>query len=270
MEAVSKKYNDKAEFLFIYCREAHPEGDPRVKTTTRDGKPIKQTTTLEERKAIAQTFCNDMKLMRRILVDEFGDDSVQRRYGGLPNPTVVIDVDGRMALKMAWTGGEALDGYLAKFLAGGGKLNLELAQGVPVRGPGGAVGRPGDLGPMIQRMLEGIELTEAEARTARAALQAKMEMRGRLSQQARTLDELARNPKTTEAALAQAIKDFEKAVADYQKAAGEQDRKISEAVSAKAKAQMLVNGVFETGLGFMGPGMRPAQPPTGRETPKRE
>ncbi len=127
----------QAEFLFVYCREAHPDGDPRVKARTKKGDAIKQAQTLAERKATAQQFCDDMKATRRILIDEFGpEQSAQRRYGGLPNPTVVLDVDGRIALKMAWTNGTALDRYLEKFLAGGGKYNAALAESVPVKGPG--------------------------------------------------------------------------------------------------------------------------------------
>ncbi len=37
---------------------------------------------------------------------------------------------------MAWTNGAALDRYLEKFLAGGGKFDAQLAETVPVKGPG--------------------------------------------------------------------------------------------------------------------------------------
>jgi len=135
MEAVATKYKDKVTFVFVYCREAHPEGD-RLKTTTKDGQAIPQALTSRERKAMAENFCKDMQLARRILVDEFGDKSVQRLYGGMPNPTLVIDVDGKVALKMAWTGGEELDRFLNQFLAKGGRFDLELAKSVKVQGPG--------------------------------------------------------------------------------------------------------------------------------------
>lgn len=261
MEEVAKKHKDKVEFLFLYCREAHPDGDPRVKTRTKDGKAIPQATTDKERREMAKAFCDDMKMTRRILVDEFDNKSVQRLYGGLPNPTLVIDVDGKMALKMAWTNGEALDRYLEKFLAGGGKLDRELAKSVPVSGPGGP-GGPGPEGTarMVERMLDGLELTEAEAKTVRAAVRSKVEARGRLSQQARELDELARNKKTTETELAKAVKSFEAAVADYQKTTAEVDRKLSDQICAKTRAQLLARGVFETSLGFVGPPARPPMP----------
>lgn len=140
MEATAKKYQGKAEFLFVYCREAHPEGDPRVKARTKKGEAIKQAQTPAERKATAQQFCEDMKATRRIVLDEFApQQSAQRLYGGLPNPTVVVDVEGKIALKMAWTNGTALDRYLEKFLASGGKYDPELANTVPIK----ATGKPG-------------------------------------------------------------------------------------------------------------------------------
>jgi hypothetical protein len=147
MEAVAKKYAERVVFLFVYCREAHPTDGPRANNTrTKSGDKIKQATSRAEREETARTFCEDMKLSRRILVDEFDGRSAQRLYGGLNNPTVVIDVEGTMALKMAWTNGESLDRYLEKFLASGGKTDLVLAESVPVRGPGGRR-RPGTASP---------------------------------------------------------------------------------------------------------------------------
>jgi hypothetical protein len=136
MESVAKKHADKVEFLFVYCREAHPQGDKRGRETkTKKGEVIRQADSQAERKRIAEEFCSDLKMSRRILIDEFGEKSAQRAYGGLNNPTVVIGVDGKIALKMAWTNGETLDRFLTPFLAKGGKYDEELAKGV-------AAGRP--------------------------------------------------------------------------------------------------------------------------------
>ena len=66
MEAVATKYKDKIAFVFVYCREAHPEGD-RLKVTSKDGKAIPQALTSRERKAMAEMFCKDLQLARRIV-----------------------------------------------------------------------------------------------------------------------------------------------------------------------------------------------------------
>lgn len=263
MEAVAKKYKDRAEFVFVYCREAHPEGDKRFKTVTKKGEPIKQATTGAEREETARQFCQDMKLTRRILVDEFGNDSVQRLYGGRPNPTVVIGVDGKVALKVAWTNGRELDRFLSAFLAGGGKLNLDLAARVSQGGPGA----PKDdvLTQTVERTLAGLDLTEAEAALARAVLVKKMQARGRLRQEALALEELSRDGKRGEAELAKAVERFEAAVAEYQRTAAELDRELRAAVSVAARARLLAAGVLENGFGFgpQGPGKGgdPKRPP---------
>ncbi|MSR31680.1 MAG: hypothetical protein EXR99_09265 [Gemmataceae bacterium] len=131
MAGLASKFKGKAEFLFVYCREAHPEGDKRFNTKTKGGKAIGQAASMEERLAIAKAFCEDLKAERTILVDEFNQKSVQRAYGGLPNPTVVVDVDGKIAMKMAWTNGQAVESYLKEFLKGGGKVDRALAEKVP-------------------------------------------------------------------------------------------------------------------------------------------
>jgi Iodothyronine deiodinase len=137
MEAAAKKYKTRATFVFVYCREAHPDDGSRgFKGRTRQGETIPQATTVEAREKMARRFCDDMRAARRILIDEFGDASVQRRYGGLPNPTVVVDVDGKLALKMPWTDGKILDGFLQKFIANGGRLDRKLAEATPLGSPG--------------------------------------------------------------------------------------------------------------------------------------
>jgi hypothetical protein len=137
MERVAKKYKTKAVFLFVYCREAHPDdGSGGFRGRTRQGKAIAQAKTVAERRTTARQFCDDMKAARQILIDEFGHANVQRRYGGLPNPTVVVDIDGKLALKMPWTNGRVLDGFLERFLRNGGKLDRKLAEGTPLGSPG--------------------------------------------------------------------------------------------------------------------------------------
>jgi hypothetical protein len=282
MEAVAQKYREQAEFLFVYCREAHPEGGPGGGTRTKQNKPIPQAVTPAERRETARQFCEDLRATQRVLVDDFAWASVQQLYGGMPNPTYVIDIDGKIALKLAWTNGAALGDFLPRFLAGGSRLDVALANSELSQSPpgGGGDGRPGGFGgigppggfgnggpgggpggpmlaPMLDRMLEGLTLTEAEARAARSTLQAKMERRGMLRQQAMALGELARGNAKNEADLARATQQFEAAVAEYQQQMARLDRELSGQVSAKAKAQLLAAGVFENGVGFTGPGPGP-------------
>src|SRR5438552_6598301 len=179
MSALAKKYQGQVEFLFIYCREAHPDDEDKGNGPRPARKPIRQAQTLDDRRATAQMFCDDLKLSRRILLDEFGEDSVQRVYGG-ENPTIVVAADGRIALKMHWTKGDLLDGFLQKFLAGGGKINLTLATAVPFRGPGDDPLTPEMIAETADRMLQGLRLTEAEMRAVKTAVRGKIEARLKL------------------------------------------------------------------------------------------
>ncbi len=267
MEAVARKYQAKAEFLFIYCREAHPDGDPKVKTRTKKNQPIKQAQTIAERKAMAQQFCADMKLARRILVDEFEQGGVQRQYGGRANPTVVVDLDGAIALKMAWTHGQNLDRFLGPFLAGGGKFDAKLAASVPA---GDGKGGPGTqmLARLIDKMLEGLVLTEAETKITRDILTQKMQCRGRLRLEAQALEDLARDKKISDADLARATKDFETKVADLQRKVADWDRTLRGQVSGRARAQLLATGILENGLGLGPRGPGPGSKGPAKKTPR--
>jgi hypothetical protein len=268
MEDLAKKYQGRADFVFIYCVEAHPEGDALAGKSTKEGQAIPQARTIEERKQAAKMFCEDMKLARRILLDEFEDKSVHRRYAARANPTIVVDRDGRIALKMAWTHGESLDKFLDKFLAGGGKFNRELAQSVPLYTPHEARGtaRGNRVSEtmrqeMMARLLEGLDLNETEAAAARAILPAKAEARASLRDKAEPLNKLARQAQAAEGDLAKAIKEFEAAVADCQKAAVSLDRQFTDKVSIRGRALLLTAGVFENGLGNLRSGPRQHPPP---------
>ena len=252
MTALVKKYKGKVEFLFIYCREAHPDDEEKGNGPPRDRKPIRQAKTLDDRRATAQMFCDDMKLARRILVDEFGEQSVQRVYGG-ENPTIVVAAYGRIALKMHWTKGDLLDGFLQKFLAAGGKVNLALATSVPFRGPGDDPPTPEMIAESADRMLQGLRLTDREMRAVKSAVRGKIKARLKLQQNAHALGELGWGGDVSNEEINQAIRAYESAVAAYQKSSAEFDRQMTAAVSPRARVQLLARGILDNGLGFMPP-----------------
>src|SRR5207248_392486 len=99
MEDVAKKYEGRAEFLFVYCKEAHPD-QPTV--LPGDGAPLPalpQTRTWDERAGRAKSYCSAKQPTARVLVDVDGPDGVQGLYGGGQNQVVFIDGRGRIALK---------------------------------------------------------------------------------------------------------------------------------------------------------------------------
>jgi hypothetical protein len=106
-DTLARRYRGQILFLFVYCQETHPEGEndmnPRTQVAAfRDLPPLTRTRTWAERAARARLFREWTKTPRRVLVDEDGAGSAFQRYGGFGNVIVVVDRQGRIALR---TGG---------------------------------------------------------------------------------------------------------------------------------------------------------------------
>jgi hypothetical protein len=114
-EAVARKYRDRAEFVFVYCQEAHPDA-PALSTAA--GPLAGPTRTWAERAARARTFHDVHQSVRRALVDEDGEGSVAQRYGGRLNHLVVIGTDGRIVFKQEFANAGPLDTFLGAYLGG--------------------------------------------------------------------------------------------------------------------------------------------------------
>ncbi|MCH8940386.1 MAG: hypothetical protein IIC27_04605 [Chloroflexi bacterium] len=98
MEDLVKKYEGKANFLFIYVREAHP------------GELIPEHESYEQKVAQAKMLA-DRGNTRQIVVDDVNGE-VHRQYGGLPNMSWIIDHTGRVAYKASWTDSVDIDAAL--------------------------------------------------------------------------------------------------------------------------------------------------------------
>jgi thiol-disulfide isomerase/thioredoxin len=127
MDKLLARYRDRVDFLFIYCREAHPEKATDGSRPVKQG-PVLRADTYEERLQVARWLQRTMHPKRRILVDDFGDQSVFDRYfdSGFDDPLVVVDKDGVIALGMNWTDAAALSGFLDQLLSHGGKWDSSL------------------------------------------------------------------------------------------------------------------------------------------------
>lgn len=94
-EALARDFASHADFLFVYCREAHPD---QPYGSVKGANPS-QTLTWLDRAERARAFRARHHVARRILIDGDGDDSAQARFGGRENMLVVIDPDGRIVHK---------------------------------------------------------------------------------------------------------------------------------------------------------------------------
>ena len=93
MDALANEIGDKAHFLFVYTREAHPEQHP-------DEFPPHRT--IEQKWEYAATMQQRQQSPRTILVDGV-DGEVHREYSGSSNMSWILDHTGRVHYKANWT-----------------------------------------------------------------------------------------------------------------------------------------------------------------------
>jgi hypothetical protein len=126
LDEIIQKYQGKVEFLFVYGREAVPEpeapfeiGPGNFRKLIRefeDLPPLVQTYSWEERVKRAALFAQKTKTLRRILVDNDGQDSVGEMYEAGHLRTVVVDFQGRIVLRRMTIPAKNLDEFLQQCL----------------------------------------------------------------------------------------------------------------------------------------------------------
>ncbi len=98
LEKLYHRYKDRATFVMVYVREAHPTDGWRMESNDRVGVSTKQPTTYEERVEVAQTCGKYLNLGFPMLVDTI-DDRVGAEYSGMPGRFYLIDRAGKVAFK---------------------------------------------------------------------------------------------------------------------------------------------------------------------------
>lgn len=100
MQQLHAKYRERGvQFFLVYTREPHPDEE------------VPQTLSYEERLAYAQVVKEEFKIPYTVLVDAI-DDRVQRAYGSVPGPAVVINPEGKVALAQLWCDAAGIDRLL--------------------------------------------------------------------------------------------------------------------------------------------------------------
>jgi thiol-disulfide isomerase/thioredoxin len=98
VEKLYQRYRDRAHFLMIYVREAHPTDGWHMASNDRYGVTLPQPTTDAERLQVAQTCKRKLDFDMPFLVDTIGD-RVGAAYSGMPSRLYVIAPDGTVAYK---------------------------------------------------------------------------------------------------------------------------------------------------------------------------
>jgi hypothetical protein len=98
VEKLYRRYKDRATFVMVYVRDAHPTDGWRMESNDRLGAVTAQPKTYDERVSVAQKCGRVLSLGFPMLVDTI-DDAVGARYSGMPGRLYVIDRDGKVAYK---------------------------------------------------------------------------------------------------------------------------------------------------------------------------
>jgi thiol-disulfide isomerase/thioredoxin len=98
LEKLHRAHGDRATFVMVYVREAHPTDGWSMDSNDRVGVSLAQPRTYEERAAVARTCGQRLDLGFPMLVDTI-DDAVGARYSGMPSRLYLIDRDGKIAYK---------------------------------------------------------------------------------------------------------------------------------------------------------------------------
>jgi hypothetical protein len=89
-------YKDKADFLTVYVREAHPTDEWQMKSNVKEDVCYAQPKTLEQRVAIANDFVSRQKYPLPFGIDDM-NNAADLAYSAWPERLYVIDEHGRIA-----------------------------------------------------------------------------------------------------------------------------------------------------------------------------
>jgi hypothetical protein len=98
IEKLYRTYKDRANFVMVYVREAHPTDGWRMESNDRYGVTTPQPRSYDERVEVAQMCGRTLGLAFPMLVDTI-EDTVGARYSGMPGRLYLIDRQGKVAFK---------------------------------------------------------------------------------------------------------------------------------------------------------------------------
>jgi hypothetical protein len=122
LNRVYLRYKDRAEFYFIYIREAHPAESGPILENEELGPPIRQHQSLEERSQIASLCALHLDVKMPVLVDDL-QNTTERKYHAWPERLYVVGADGKIAYRGLGAGDfniAAMTATLEKTLSGPG------------------------------------------------------------------------------------------------------------------------------------------------------
>lgn len=93
-----RDYGDRAEFLTVYIKEAHPEDEWQMDSNEKENVCYPQPKNLADRVAIATDFVKRFHYEVPLAVDDMAN-AANEAYAGWPERFYVIDENGKVAFK---------------------------------------------------------------------------------------------------------------------------------------------------------------------------
>lgn len=98
MHEIARAHAERASFLTIYIREAHPTDEWQMRSNETEGVCYPQPRTLDERLTIARDFVARHGYELPLAVDDM-TDIADELYASWPERLYVIGTDGKVAYK---------------------------------------------------------------------------------------------------------------------------------------------------------------------------
>ena len=108
MKKLYARWGDQVRFVDVLIRQAHP--GPRVPAYREFSQKLRDAAAYQEEEGIPWT----------VLIDDL-EGTTHQAYGGLADPTYLIDTEGRVSYYNMWTYAPALHEAIRRLLAQGGK-----------------------------------------------------------------------------------------------------------------------------------------------------
>ncbi len=93
-----QRFGDRAAFLTVYIKEAHPEDEWQMTVNEDEGLCYGQPKTLDQRVAIAKDFVQRFEYQMPLVVDTI-DNPAEESYAAWPERLYVLDESGQIAYK---------------------------------------------------------------------------------------------------------------------------------------------------------------------------
>ena len=98
MDEIRSKFEERAEFLTVYIKEAHPEDEWQMTVNEEQGVCYTQPQTISDRVMIANDFIEHFQYTMPLVVDPM-ENPAEDAFAAWPERLYVIGVDGRIAYK---------------------------------------------------------------------------------------------------------------------------------------------------------------------------